>query len=147
MTHTQRRSRAFPNEEITLLAPGGTTRWRRLWFDIIFRHDTPPARNFDLLLIAAIIASVLVVMADSVADIHARYGYWLWVVEWILTGMFTVEYVLRLIVVRQWWRYGLSIWGLIDIVSILPAFLSLVLPGSQALLTVRVLRMLRMFRR
>lgn len=128
------------------LSPARETGWRRRWFDIIYRHDTPPSRNFDLLLIAAILVSVLVIMLDSVASIHARYPKLLYVLEWGFTLLFTVEYVMRLMTVRRPLRYALSGWGLIDLLSILPTYLSLLIPGSQSLLVLRVLRILRLFR-
>ena len=128
------------------LNPATETGWRRTWFDIIHRHDTPPSRNFDLVLIAAIAGSVLVVMADSAPTFHARHSGWLYPLEWAFTLLFTVEYVVRLMVVRRPLRYALSVWGIIDLLSILPTYLSVLLPGSQSLLVVRVLRMLRLFR-
>ncbi|KAF1722994.1 ion transporter [Pseudoxanthomonas wuyuanensis] len=128
------------------LNPASEDGWRRRWFDIIFRHDTPPARNFDLLLVLAIVTSVTVIVADSVADIHARYGGWLYALEWGFTILFSAEYALRLATVKRPLRYALSIWGVIDLLSILPTYLSLLLPGSQSLLVVRVLRILRLFR-
>lgn len=128
------------------LNPATETGWRRHWFDIIYRHDTPSSRNFDLLLIGLILASVLVIMFDSVASIHARWSGWLYGLEWLFTVLFTLEYALRLAVVRRPWRYALSSWGLIDLLSILPSYLSLLLPGGQSLLVVRILRILRLFR-
>ena len=128
------------------LEPATESGLRRTWFDIIYRHDTPPSRNFDLVLIGAIVASVLVVMADSAAPFHARHADWLYPLEWAFTVLFTVEYAVRLMVVRRPLRYALSLWGIIDLLSILPTYLSLLIPGSQSLLVVRVLRMLRLFR-
>ena len=128
------------------LEPAAEAGWRRQWFDIIYRHDTPPSRNFDLLLIGAIVASVLVVMADSDSSFHARHSGWLYPLEWAFTLLFTLEYAVRLVVVRRPLRYALSVWGIIDLLSILPTYLSVLLPGSQSLLVVRVLRMLRLFR-
>jgi voltage-gated potassium channel len=128
------------------LNPATDTGWRRRWFDIIHRHDTRPSRNFDLLLIGLILASVLVIMGDSVPRFHARWSAWLYGLEWLFTVLFTIEYGLRLAVVRRPWRYALSTWGLIDLLSILPTYLSLLLPGSQSLLVVRILRILRLFR-
>ncbi|GAB3341816.1 ion transporter [Marilutibacter aestuarii] len=128
------------------LNPATETGWRRRWFDIIYRHDTPPSRNFDLLLIFAILTSVLVIMFDSVPHIHARHAKAMYLVEWAFTLLFTAEYVLRLVVVRRPLRYALSVWGIIDLLSILPTYLSLLLPGSQSLLVVRILRILRLFR-
>jgi voltage-gated potassium channel len=96
--------------------------------------------------VVAIIASVAVIMLDSVQDIHQRYARWFYVVEWAFTVVFTAEYVLRLTVVRRPLRYAMSIWGVIDLLSILPSYLSLLIPGAQSLLVERVLRILRLFR-
>lgn len=130
----------------TPLEPATEQGWRHRWFDIIYRHDTPPARNFDLALVVAILASVGVIMLDSVAGFHARYARTLYVIEWGFTVLFTLEYALRLSTVKHPLRYALSIWGVIDLVSILPTYLSLLVPGSQSLLVVRILRILRLFR-
>ncbi len=128
------------------LNPATETGWRRRWFDIIYRHDTPPSKNFDLLLIVAIIASVIVVMLDSDPWLHVDHARMLYAIEWGFTLLFTAEYLMRLVVVRRPLRYALSWWGFIDLVSILPTYLSVFFPGSQALLVVRILRMLRLFR-
>ncbi|MFC0679979.1 ion transporter [Lysobacter korlensis] len=128
------------------LNPATETGWRRRWFDIIYRHDSPPARNFDLALIAAIVASVAVIMLDSVPEYHSKYGRELYVLEWVFTGLFTLEYIARMVVVRRPVRYGLSSWGIIDLLSILPTYVSVLVPGAQSLLAVRILRILRLFR-
>lgn len=128
------------------LDPASPRGWRARWFHIIFHHDTPPARNFDLWLVVAIIASVIVVMLDSDPWLHVDYARILYVLEWGFTLLFTAEYAVRLMVLRRPLRYVFSLWGLIDLLSILPTYLSLLLPGSQALLVVRVLRVLRLFR-
>lgn len=128
------------------LEPAADSGWRRRWFEIIYRHDIPVARNFDLLLILAIVTSVVVVMLDSVPRIHARQGLALYVIEWFFTALFSIEYAMRLAVVRRPLRYAFSLWGLIDLLAILPTYLSLLLPGSQSLIAVRVLRVLRVFR-
>jgi len=128
------------------LAPAAETGWRRQWFDIIHRRDSRPSRSFDLLLVYAIVASVLVVMLDSVQHIHVAWAGWFYVVEWGFTLLFTAEYVLRLLVLRHPLRYAFSIWGVIDLLAILPTYLSLLVPGAQSLLVVRALRILRVFR-
>ncbi len=138
-----RRMRPFSAPQLN---PATDSGWRRTWFDIIYRHDTRPSRNFDLLLVYAIIASVLVVMFDSVQRFHLAHASWLYVVEWGFTILFTAEYVLRLAVVKRPLRYAFSIWGIIDLASILPTYLSLFIPGAQSLLVVRALRILRVFR-
>ena len=128
------------------LNPASDSGWRRRWFDIIHRTDTPPSRRFDLLLVWAILASVLVVMFDSVQRIHVAWATGFYIVEWGFTLLFTAEYVLRLLVVQRPLRYALSIWGIIDLLAILPTYLSFFVPGAQSLLVVRVLRILRVFR-
>ena len=128
------------------LNPASEDGWRKRWFDIIHRHDTPASRAFDVALVLTIIASVLVIMLDSVQAIHIQFADWLYGVEWFFTIVFTAEYILRLKVVRRPLRYAFSIWGIIDLVSILPAYLSLFIPGAQTLLAVRFLRVLRVFR-
>lgn len=128
------------------LNPATETGWRRRWFNIIYLHDKGPERNFDLLLVYAILASVLVVMIDSVQWIHHRWSTAFYVVEWAFTLVFTAEYLLRLAVVKRPLRYAFSIWGIIDLAAILPTYLSIFIPGAQTLLVVRVLRILRLFR-
>jgi voltage-gated potassium channel len=113
---------------------------------VIFEADTPAGRAFDLLLLVAILASVAVVMLESVASVRARAGPTLRALEWGFTLLFTAEYLLRLFSVRRPLRYMVSAFGLIDLAAILPTYLSLVLPGAQSLLVVRLLRLLRIFR-
>ncbi|WP_232319789.1 ion transporter [Prosthecochloris sp. HL-130-GSB] len=113
---------------------------------IIFDYDTLPSRLFDLLLIAAIVISVVVVMLDSVASIHAVYGGFFYVLEWCFTVIFTIEYAMRLYVASSRWRYVRSTFGIIDLLSILPTYFSLLFPGTQYLLVIRFFRVLRIFR-
>ncbi|MEP7282097.1 MAG: ion transporter [Rubrivivax sp.] len=120
--------------------------WRRRLYTIIFEADTRAGRAFDLALIAFILASVAVVIADSMAGVHARHGEVLAVLEWFFTLAFTVEYVARLVCVRRPGRYARSFYGVIDLLAILPTYLAVLLPGAHALLDVRVLRLLRLFR-
>ncbi|PPT78009.1 ion transporter [Xanthomonas arboricola pv. populi] len=135
--------RPFSDPQLTPATDHG---WRRQWFDIIYRHDTRPSRNFDLMLVVAILTSVVVIMIDSVPRIHSYSAHWLLPLEWGFTVLFTVEYALRLAVVRRPLHYALSVWGVIDLLSILPSYLSFFVPGAQTLLVVRVLRILRLFR-
>lgn len=126
--------------------PRTTHGWRGRWFDIIFHHENGAARNFDVVLIVAILLSVTVVILDSEEGLHATYGDIFYAIEWGFTLLFTAEYVLRLMLVRRPMRYARSFFGIIDLVSILPTYLSLLFPGSQLLMIVRVLRVLRLFR-
>ncbi len=91
-------------------------------------------------------ASVVVVILETVPVLHTKYFDWFYAVEWFFTIVFTIEYLLRLYVVRSPLRYATSTLGLIDLISILPTYISLFVIGSQAMLVVRVLRLLRIFR-
>lgn len=114
--------------------------------EIIFEADTPAGRTFDVLLLVAIVSSVIVVMLESVASIRARAGPTLRALEWGFTILFTIEYLLRLASVHRPLRYAVSFFGIIDLLAILPTYLSVVLPGAQSLLVIRLLRLLRIFR-
>lgn len=119
--------------------------WRERLHTIIFLSDTRAGRIFDVVLIAVIIASVAVVLAESSA-VTANWISALRVAEWGFTGVFLVEYLLRLTAVRQPRRYAMSFFGIIDLLAVLPAFLALVLPGTHYLAVLRLLRVLRVFR-
>ncbi|MEO7510863.1 MAG: ion transporter [Gemmatimonadaceae bacterium] len=126
--------------------PAHRVAWRARLYVVIFGHDTPAGRAFDVALIISIFLSVAAVMLDSVASIRAAYGPLLNAAEWIFTLLFTVEYVLRLLCAPRPAAYSRSFFGLVDLASILPTYLSLVLPGTQYLQVIRVLRVLRVFR-
>jgi len=120
--------------------------WRHRLHEIIFEADTPAGRAFDLVLLLAILASVGVVLAESVPDLRAEYGGAFRRLEWGFTALFTVEYLLRLCSVRRPLAWARSFFGVVDLVAVLPTYLALVLPGAQTLLVVRALRLLRVFR-
>ncbi len=113
---------------------------------IIFDHDTPESRAFDIGLLALIVFSVLLVMIETVKEIEARYDTLLFGLEWIITILFTIEYIARLVAVDNKKRYARSFFGVVDLLSILPVYLSVILPGAQSLLVIRSLRLLRVFR-
>jgi len=113
---------------------------------VIFEAQTPAGRAFDVALIVCILISVLAVLLDSVAEIHERYGDLLYKVEWVFTILFTIEYVLRLWCIENTARYARSFYGVVDLVGIIPTYLSLVVADTQYLLVVRILRVLRVFR-
>ncbi len=123
-----------------------TTGWRERTRHVIFDHDTPQSRAFDVALLALIAFSVLLVMLETVEQIEARHGTLLLVLEWIITILFTIEYVARLVTVTNKWRYARSFFGVVDLLAILPVYLSVLLPGAQSLLVIRSLRLLRVFR-
>lgn len=120
--------------------------WRRAWFQVIFESQTRAGRTFDLALITVIIASVIVVMVDSVGSFSTRHGAVLNVLEWLFTVLFTVEYVARLVSVQRPWRYATSFFGIVDLMSVLPAYLALFFPDLHSLIDIRLLRLLRAFR-
>jgi voltage-gated potassium channel len=120
--------------------------WRQRLHTIIFESDTAGGKAFDIVLLVSIIASVIVIMLDSVASIQARYGPLLWGLEWAFTILFTIEYGLRLASVRRPLAYMGTFFGVVDLLAIIPTYLSLLVPGTQYLLVVRVLRLLRIFR-
>ena len=126
--------------------PAEESGWRKRAFVVIFEHDTPAGKTFDLLLILAILASVAVIMLDSVDGIATRHGGLLYAAEWVFTILFTVEYVLRLLTVKRRLRYATSLYGLIDLFAILPTYLGLLFPSGRYLLSIRILRVLRVFR-
>jgi len=127
-------------------APWPQPGWRRRTYDVIFGHDTPAGLRFDLLLIIFIVASVVVTMADSVASLRARHETLFYALEWGFTLLFTAEYITRLLIVERPARYVRSFFGIVDLLAILPTYLSLLIAGSQYLLVVRLLRILRIFR-
>lgn len=123
-----------------------STGWRAECHRIIFRHGKHDERLFDLVLIALILLSVVIAMLDSVAEYDRDWGPWLRAVEWGATILFTIEYLIRLLVVKRPWRYALSFYGVIDLLAVLPSYLSLIFVGAQHLIVIRVLRILRVFR-
>lgn len=134
-----------PRDMPTLLGrPQGG--WRARMFDVIFGTDTPAGRRFDLALVAIILLSILTVVLDSVPAIGRRYVAQMSVLEWTFTLFFTLEYIARLVCVQRPMRYARSFYGVIDLVSVLPTWISLLVPGSQVFLDVRILRLLRIFR-
>lgn len=114
--------------------------------DIIFKTDTRAGKLFDVVLMIAIILSIIVVMFDSIAGVHSDYGHEMLIAEWVFTILFTIEYVLRIATSKKKIKYVLSFYGIIDLLAILPTYLSLILAGYQYLIIIRVLRLLRVFR-
>ncbi len=120
--------------------------WRKELRVILFEADTPAAKAFDVALLVTILLSVSVVMAESVTPFRERFGLALDVAEWVFTLLFTGEYVLRLLSVRRPARYARSFFGIIDVLAILPTYLSVLVPGAESMLVIRGLRLLRVFR-
>ncbi|WP_346855472.1 ion transporter [uncultured Draconibacterium sp.] len=115
-------------------------------YEIIFEADTPEGKLFDVSLLIVILISVALVMLESVESIRASNRQLLRILEWIITAIFTVEYVLRVAIVKKPFRYIFSFYGIIDLLSVLPSFIGLVVVGSHSLVVIRILRLLRIFR-
>jgi voltage-gated potassium channel len=121
--------------------------WREKIHEIIFEADTRAGKLFDILLLVFILLSLVVVMLDSVVPIHNQYLTELFAIEWFFTIIFSVEYILRIIAVKKTWKYIFSFYGIIDFVSTVPTYLTLVVPGGVHFLQIfRVLRFLRLFK-
>ncbi len=120
--------------------------WRRRLHEIIFEADTPAGRAFDVGLLVTIVLSVVVVVLESVRSLRTAYGPVFAVLDWSITALFTIEYVLRLVCVSQPLRFATSFYGLVDLAAVLPTYLGLLVPDSHYLLVVRALRLLRVFR-
>lgn len=122
------------------------TTLRERLHEIVFEADTPAGKAFDIALLLLILGSVIAISLESVAEIGSAYGPQLRAIEWVFTTIFTIEYLLRLYCVRRPLAYAFSFFGVVDLVSILPAYLALFLAGTQGLSTIRVLRLVRVFR-
>lgn len=115
-------------------------------YEIIFEADTRVGRLFDLLLLVSIVLSVTAVALESIAVLQVQYGFWFDAAEWFFTLLFTIEYLLRLATVGRPFKYATSFFGVVDLLAILPTYLSLLFPGTEALVVIRALRLLRVFR-
>lgn len=122
------------------------TSWKHRLHEIIYEADTPAGKLFDVVLLIAILASIVFVMLESVDSIQQKHGQLLNIGEWIITILFSIEYVLRIISIKKPMRYILSFYGVIDLLSTLPKYVSLILVGSHNLAALRALRLLRVFR-
>ena len=114
--------------------------------EIIYESNTPAGKAFDVSLLILIITSILVVIFDSVEKWHETFGYLFLILEWVFTILFTIEYILRLISIKKPLSYAVSFIGIIDLLAIIPSYLSIIFVGSQSLLVLRALRILRIFR-
>lgn len=128
------------------MKPTNKNSWRYRLHEIIYEADTPMGRLFDIILLILILLSVVIVMLESVRSIDLEYHKLFYVIEWIITIFFSIEYIARIITVKKPKNYIFSFYGIIDLLSTIPLYLSFILVGSNYLLTVRALRLLRVFR-
>ena len=135
------RTRPAANERPT----AGEPAWRRSLFTVIFESDTPAGKAFDVGLLIAICGSVAVVMLESMRPVQAAHGPLLRVLEWTFTWLFTIEYFARLACVRRPLQYAWSFYGIVDLLAVLPSFISL-FTAANYVMVIRVLRLLRIFR-
>ncbi|MEQ8548270.1 MAG: ion transporter [Cyclobacteriaceae bacterium] len=119
---------------------------RRELYVIVFGTDTKLGRLFDIVLLYVILGSIIAVMLESVKEIDAQYGNLLLTLEWTFTGLFTVEYMLRLLITRRPRRYVTSWLGIVDLVALLPTYMTLFISGGSYLIVIRAFRLLRVFR-
>jgi voltage-gated potassium channel len=119
---------------------------KRQIYKIIFEADTPAGKLFDVVLIWTIILSVILVIVESVHDYKAEYQLIFTAGEWFVTILFTIEYFLRIYVIRKKRAYVFSFYGIVDLMTFLPTYISLFVPGTQYLMVIRILRLLRVFR-
>lgn len=120
--------------------------WKERLHEIIYEADTKEGKLFDIILLIAIIASVALVMLESIQSIDSKYHDLLNIGEWIITILFTIEYILRIISIKKPLGYIFSFYGIIDLLSTIPKYLSFIIVGSQNLIALRALRLLRVFR-
>lgn len=123
------------------------SRWKDEIHEIIFEADTPLGKFFDVTLMIAIILSVIIVMLESVKSLDTKYDTYFYIIEWVFTVIFTIEYGLRLYAVKKPWKYVTSFYGVIDLLAILPTYILVILPyQTNYLIVIRILRLLRIFR-
>lgn len=127
----------FDNKELSL---------REKWHEIIFDHHTAEGKAFDVILLWAILLSILAVILESVSEIRMQYGAVLTGLEWSFTILFSVEYLLRIIISKKPIKYIFSFYGIVDLLSTIPTYLALFVSGPQYLATIRIFRLLRVFR-
>ena len=120
--------------------------WRDQLHEIIYEADTKAGKLFDVVLLWLILASIALVMLESVKDYDLKYHRLFNISEWVITILFTIEYILRIISVNKPRKYIFSFYGIIDLLSTIPKYLSLVFIGTHYLVALRALRLLRVFR-
>ncbi len=128
------------------MSPRHQSPLQRRFYDVIFGTETPAGKWFDLVLIAVILASVMIILLDSIPRYHLAYGTFFLRIEWVFTGIFTLEYLVRLWCVPNRKGYATGFYGVVDLLALLPTYISLLVPQAAPLLIIRLLRILRIFR-
>lgn len=120
--------------------------WKKRWYEIIFESDTFKGRLFDEVLLILIILSMLVVILDSMAEVRLQHSKFLYRAEWFFTLLFTLEYVVRIIISPKPKKYIFSFLGIVDLLAIIPTFIAISFPAAQPLIVIRTIRLLRIYR-
>ena len=120
--------------------------WKFKLHEVIYEADTPAGKIFDIALLIVIIISVVLVMMESVTSLLVKYAWEFYVAEWIITAIFTIEYILRIVAINKPKRYIFSFYGLVDLLSTLPSYIGFIFGGANLLFAIRALRLLRVFR-
>ena len=121
-------------------------KWQKDIHEVIFEADTKTGKVFDITLLICILISVAVVLLESVDWVSRDYGQLLYIIEWFVTILFTIEYSLRIATTGKPWKYITSFYGLVDLLAIIPTYLAVFITGSQSLLVIRLVRLIRIFR-
>ncbi|MGM1055775.1 MAG: ion transporter [Bacteroidota bacterium] len=120
--------------------------WKSKLHEVIYEADTPMGKFFDVALLFTIIVSIILVMLESIASFSAKYYWEFFVAEWIITILFSIEYILRIVAINKPKKYIFSFYGIVDFLSTIPSYLAILFSGGQFFLAVRALRLLRVFR-
>jgi len=123
-----------------------TPDWKHRLHEIIYEADTPLGKLFDIVLLLVIVLSIILVMLESVSSLTAKYYWQFYIAEWLITFFFTVEYILRIISIKQPKKYIFSFYGIVDFLSTIPTYLAFFMGGHNMLFAIRALRLLRVFR-
>lgn len=120
--------------------------WKFKLHEVIYEADTPAGKFFDIAILIVIIISVVLVMMESVSSLLYKYAWQFYIAEWIITGIFTIEYIVRIIAINKPKRYIFSFYGIVDLLSTLPSYIGFIFGGTNLLFAIRALRLLRIFR-
>jgi len=136
----------FSSKQSILSQKSNKRNWKNQLHEIIYEADTPAGKSFDVIILIMILASVVLVMLESVSYINAKYASLFNILEWVITIVFTIEYFLRIMTISNPRKYIFSFYGIIDLLSTIPKYLSILFVGTHALAALRALRLLRVFR-
>ena len=120
--------------------------WQRKVQEVIYGTDTPAGKAFDIVLLVIILISIVVVMLESVKSLNENYQLTFYSLEWVVTILFTIEYIFRIASLQKPLTYIFSFMGIVDLLSLLPTYVGLLIDGTESLMVIRSIRFLRIFR-